>query len=60
MLGDFSNADGRARAGSKGSVLVTSGSRRSTVAGLQRRVRGRDDVPASGQIVLRSASQILR
>jgi hypothetical protein len=60
MLGDFSNADGRARAGSKGSVLVTSGAKRSTVAGLQRRVRGRDDVPASGQIVLRAASQILR
>jgi hypothetical protein len=59
MLGDFSNAEGRARAGSKSSVLVTS-SKRSTVAGLQRRVRGRDDVPASGQIVLRAASQILR
>jgi hypothetical protein len=30
------------------------------VAGLQRRVRSRDEVPVFGQIVLRSANQILR
>jgi len=30
------------------------------VAGLQRRQRSRDDVPAWGQIVIRAASQILR
>jgi hypothetical protein len=34
--------------------------RRRAVAGLQRRLRAADDVPAAGQIVLRSASQILR
>jgi hypothetical protein len=60
MLGDFSNPDGRARAASKDSVLAPSGSRRNTVAGLHRRVRGREDVPASGQIVLRSSGKILR
>jgi hypothetical protein len=30
------------------------------VASLQRRLRGRDEIPAWGQIVIRSASQILR
>jgi hypothetical protein len=34
--------------------------RRSVVAGLQRRLRARDEVPAWGQIVLRTGSQTLR
>jgi hypothetical protein len=58
MLGEFSNAD-RARTLPRASVLGASTSRRGVVAGLQRRLR-RDEVPAWGQIVLRSASQILR
>jgi hypothetical protein len=60
MLGEFSNADGRARPVPRGSVLGSSGARRAPVAGLQRRLRSREEVPASGQIVLRSANQILR
>ena len=59
MLGEFSNADGRGRS-PKTSVIGTAGTRRGAVAGLQRRVRARDEVPSSGQIVLRSANQILR
>ena len=59
MLGEFSNAD-RSRSLPRASVLGASGSRRGMVAGLQRRVRSRDEVPAFGQIVLRSANQILR
>jgi hypothetical protein len=59
MLGEFSNADGRGRS-PRTSVLGAAGARRSTVAGLQRRLRARDEVPSSGQIVLRSANQILR
>jgi hypothetical protein len=58
MLGEFSNAD-RARPLPRASVLGASGSRRGVVAGLQRRLR-RDEVPVWGQIVLRSANQILR
>jgi hypothetical protein len=34
--------------------------RRNVVAGLQRRLRARDEVPSWGQIVLRSGSQTLR
>jgi len=30
------------------------------VAGLQRRLRSRDEIPACSQIVLRAANQILR
>jgi hypothetical protein len=60
MLGEFSNADGRARSLPKGSVLGSTGSKRGAVAGLQRRLRPRDEVPVSGQIVLRSSNQILR
>ena len=58
MLGEFS--DGRARVLPKGFVFVSAGPRRGTVAGLQRRLRARDAIPASGQIVLRAASQTLR
>lgn len=58
MLGEFS--EGRARALPKGFVLVSSTPRRGTVAGLQRRLRARDAVPASGQIVFRFARQTLR
>lgn len=57
MLGEFSES--RTRALPKGSVLVSS-PRRGTVAGLQRRLRARDAVPASGQIVFRVTSQTLR
>jgi len=55
MLGEFSNAEARASR----SVLRPL-SRRRAVPGLQRRLRAPDAVPAAGQIVFRSASQILR
>ncbi|HEY5090064.1 MAG TPA: hypothetical protein VIK30_08845 [Polyangia bacterium] len=41
-------------------MLVSAGPRRGAVAGLQRRLRARDEVPTSGQIVLRTVSQTLR
>jgi hypothetical protein len=41
-------------------VFVSAGPRRGAVAGLQRRLRARDAIPASGQIVFRAASQTLR
>jgi hypothetical protein len=44
----------------KGFVLVSVGPRRGAVAGLQRRLRARDTIPASGQIVFRASSQTLR
>ncbi|HEX4406984.1 MAG TPA: hypothetical protein VH560_19230 [Polyangia bacterium] len=44
----------------RGSVLITPARRRGAVPGLQRRLRDGHDVPASGQIVFRSGSQILR
>ncbi|HXT95018.1 MAG TPA: hypothetical protein VN853_01890 [Polyangia bacterium] len=44
----------------KGFVLVAAGPRRATLAGLQRRLRARDTIPTSGQIVFRAASQTLR
>jgi hypothetical protein len=59
MLGEFSKAD-RARALPRASVLGASSSRRGIVAGLQRRLRSRDEIPAWGEIVLRSSSQTLR
>jgi hypothetical protein len=58
MLGE--SPDGRVRSLQKGFVLVSAGPRRGTVAGLQRRLRARDEVPTSGQIVFRGASQTLR
>jgi hypothetical protein len=58
MLGEFS--EGRARVLPKGFVLVSAGPRRGTVAGLQRRLRARDAVPATGQIVFRAANQTTR
>jgi hypothetical protein len=59
MLGDFSNAD-RSRSLPRVSVLGASGSKRGVVAGLQRRLRSRDEIPAWGQIVLRAGCQTLR
>ena len=41
-------------------MLAPVSARRGVVAGLQRRVRARDEIPASGQIVFRSVNQILR
>ena len=61
MLAEVSKIDVRARPAAKGSLLPPSGQRRGEVAGLQRRLRASDEVPASGQIVLRrSSSQVLR
>jgi hypothetical protein len=61
MLGEFSNAEKRARRVPRGSVLITTVRRRGAVPGLQRRLRAEDDVPASGQIVFRAgACQVLR
>jgi hypothetical protein len=44
----------------KGSILRPPGRRAPLAAGLQRRLRAREEVPASGQIVFRAASQVLR
>lgn len=52
MLGEFSKVD-------RGLQKKTL-SRRGLVVGLQRRLRTRDEVPTWGQIVLKSANQILR
>jgi hypothetical protein len=53
MLGEFSKVN---RGRSRGAI-----SRRAIVAGLQRWLRTRDEIPAWGQIVLRATtSQILR
>ena len=60
MLGELSNAELRSRRIPKGSVLITPERMRGTVAGMQRRLRATPDVPASGQIVFRAGSQILR
>ncbi len=58
MLGEF--PEGRVRSLQKGCVLVAAGPRRGAVAGLQRRLRVRDEVPSSGQIVFRAVSQTPR
>ena len=58
MLGEFS--EGRVRSLSKGFVLVSSGPRRGAVAGMQRRLRAREAVPATGQIVFRAPTSTLR
>jgi len=51
MLGEFSK-------GNRGRSRIA---RRAIVAGMQRRLRTRDEIPAWGQIVLRATtSQILR
>jgi hypothetical protein len=60
MLGELSNAEARASRISKGSILRSASRRRRAVPGLERRLRAGHDVPAAGQIVLRSANQILR
>ena len=60
MLGEVSNAERRVRRVPKGSVLITPGRQRGAVPGMQRRLRAVDDVPASGQIVFRSGSAVLR
>ena len=59
MLGDYSNVEAHTSRVPKGSIFRPL-PRRRVVAGLQRRLRAPDEVPAAGQIVLRSASQILR
>lgn len=60
MLGEFSNADGRASRITRAVVVRASGRRTRAVPGLERRLRASGDIPASGQIVFRAASQILR
>jgi hypothetical protein len=60
MLAEIFKAEKRARRVPRGSVLITPARRRGAVPGLQRRLRDSHDVPASGQIVFRSGSQILR
>ena len=61
MLGEYSNAEERARRVPRGSVLITPVRRRGAVPGLQRRLRAGRDVPASGQIVFRAGvCQVLR
>jgi hypothetical protein len=53
MLGEFSEV--RVRALPKGFVLVST-AKRGNVAGMQRRLRARETVPPSGQIVFRAGS----
>jgi hypothetical protein len=60
MMGEVSNGDERNGSVSKGSILRRRKRGRTAVAPLSRRLRASDDVPTSGQIVFRSASQILR
>jgi hypothetical protein len=60
MMGEVSNNDERNGTVSRGSILRRRKRGRTAVAALSRRLRAPDDVPASGQIVFRSASQILR
>jgi hypothetical protein len=60
MMGEVSNRDERAAAISKGAIVRPRKRRQPAVAALSRRLRAPDDVPPSGQIVFRSASQILR
>ncbi len=60
MMGEVSNSDERNQSGSKGAILRRRKRGRTVVAALSRRLRAADDVPASGQIVFRSANQILR
>jgi len=62
MMGEVSNSDERNQSGSKGAIALLRRRRRgrTVVAALSRRLRAADDVPASGQIVFRSANQILR
>ena len=59
MLGDYSNVESQVGRVPKRSILRPL-PRRRAVLGLQRRLRAPDDVPAAGQIVFRSANQILR
>jgi hypothetical protein len=60
MMGEVSNNDERNGTVSRGSISRRRKRGRTAVAALSRRLRAPDDVPASGQIVFRSASQILR
>jgi hypothetical protein len=64
MMGGVSNSDERNQSGSRGAIGLSLFRRRkrgrTVVAALSRRLRAADDVPASGQIVFRSANQILR
>jgi hypothetical protein len=60
MMGEVSNNDERNQSGSRAAILRRRKRGRNAVAGLSRRLRAADDVPDSGQIVFRSANQILR
>jgi len=60
MMGEVSNNDERTGSATRGAIVRRRKRGRTAVAGLSRRLRASDDVPSSGQIVFRSASQILR
>jgi hypothetical protein len=60
MMGEVSNHDERNQSSWKETILRRRKRGRAVIAGLSRRLRAAGDVPASGQIVFRSASQILR
>jgi hypothetical protein len=64
MMGEVSNSEEhseeRNNSISRGAILRRRRRGRTAVAALSRRLRAPDDVPASGQIVFRSANQILR
>lgn len=60
MMGEVSNHDERNQSSWKGTILRRRKRGRAVIAGLSRRLRAAGDVPASGQIVFRSTSQILR
>jgi hypothetical protein len=60
MMGEVSNSDERNGSVTRGAIVRRRRRGRTAIAGLSRRLRASDDVPASGQIVFRAASQILR
>ena len=59
-MGALSNTEGRMNAMPKGTILRRRKRGRSEIAPLVARLRARGEVPASGEIVFRAASQILR
>jgi hypothetical protein len=59
MMGELSNRGRRTNEISKGAILRPRKRGRSAIAPFVSRLRARNEVPASGRIVFRAASQIL-
>jgi hypothetical protein len=60
MMGEVSSNDARGNRVPKGAILRRRKRARPDIAPLIGRLRARGEVPASGQIVFRSANQVLR